>query len=158
MAVTTEKSTQVTNSLLRGYIINRSPDDHGKVLFFRFDFTQSAAIGDIGSTIDLFYLPAGRWRPIAGFLDNPLFGAARTLDIGHTGGRDPNGVAFVADPDYFSDNYDVAAAHYGANVFNVPTATGVLDSMERVLVQALLAGGTIPAGTTLKGAFIFGAD
>src|SRR5262245_36822835 len=84
MAVTNEKSTQMTK-------LTSSPKQElsvkeldGRLRVARFDHTQGAAAGDIGSTVDLVRLPAGaRVLPRFSYLlSTATFGAARTLSIG----------------------------------------------------------------------------
>lgn len=158
MAVTTESSLQMADGY-RG----RPIDDHGKLRFAYFEFTQSAAAGDIGSTIELMKLPPGAKRviPCLSRITCSAFGAARTLAIGHRAYRKAgvtagglnvptdealNASAFVA-------ALDVSAALNAAAISTVVEYD--MFSQNEVTIYATVAGGTIPAGTTIKGFFVY---
>lgn len=153
MAQTFEKAVQVAR-LAAGAIKNLTTDIMGRMRKFRFDFTQGAAAGDIGSTVTLAILPMGgnyvylRESLIA----FSAFGAARTLDIGYGAYKDRDGNAVAADPAAFVDDLDVSVAGTAA-------LTGVVGGIESLLFEsstdipiiATVAGGTIPAAATLNG-------
>lgn len=162
MAVTTyatEYSTQVAkHDLPATYFPGnppRQPEDEGHVHYLRFDFTQGAAAGDATSTQGLCYLPAGRWRILGAFIDTSAFGASRTLDIGWDAFTQHDGTAVVADPNGLVAAKDVSAALVAWGL-NVATAHVVLESRADVLIYSTVAGGTIPAGATIKGVLLVG--
>jgi hypothetical protein len=162
MAVTTyalERSTQIAKTLdpFSNYPGNptRMPDDAGKLRYARCDFTQGVAAGDATSTFGLFLLPPGRWRFLNMKLDTSAFGASRTLDVGWLAHVDHNGVTVVADPNGLAAAKDVSAALVGWD-FNVATAHVVLDTRENLLIVGTVAGGTVPAGATVKGHLTYG--
>ena len=129
-------------------------NDHGKLRLQFFALPATTVAGDATSTVDLCRLPSGKVRvlPNLSRITNSAFGAARVLDIGHTAyqSRDDNAVAYEpANPNALANDIDVAAAH----------ASGVLGTVDKydfysksgVLIQAVVAGGTIPIGATLTG-------
>lgn len=155
MAVTTEKSTQLT--AIDAGKRNYSSDYGGVDKTFDFDFTQSAAAGDATSTAELVRIPAGRWyvhldRCYAAW---SAFGTARTLDIGWAAYTAPDGTAVVADPNGFDDAIDVAAAGGAAMGSDASTTCPgkkkLFNSRDGVSIIATVAGGTIPAAATLIG-------
>ena len=157
MAVTTEKSTQRTNETATPPVLNPVHNAHGRVRSSYFSFTQGAAAGDATSTADLIKLPAGKVRVLKteSLVICSAFGAARTIDIGHTGYTQRDGTAVAASADTILDGGDVASAaaiRMGAGTNALGTDPTVeYDSVDGVLLQAVVAGGTIPAGATLKG-------
>ena len=81
------------------------------------------------------------------------------LDVGWQAYTDLDGNAVVADPNGLADNIDVAAA--GAK-----TVTGTIGedetkqflSRDEIVIEATVAGGTIPAGATLNGYLVYVKD
>ena len=166
MAVTTEKSTQATNQEANNAHLE-TREVQGRLRIAYFDFTQGAAAGDATSTVDLIYIPAGRVRVMSKmcWVTCSAFGASRVLDVGHTGYTDEGGTAVTADPDMMADGLDVSAA---ADIqMGLTTSTGVaaatgmthlFTSRDRTLIQAVVAGGTIPAAATLNGFLVYVND
>ena len=161
MAVTNENSTQYANAVADPKVQNETNDWHGRLRIARFTFTQGAAAGDANSTARLVRLPPGRCRVFMGlsYLHASAFGAARVLDIGWQAHTDLDGIAVVADPNGLADNIDVAAA-------GEKTVTGTIGldetkqflSRDEIVIEAQVAGGTIPAGATLSGYFVYVKD
>ena len=146
MAVTTEKSTQVTSEDA-GTVTLEPKDKGGRVRHLSFDFTQGAAAGDATSTQDLFIVPANtRLLGILSQLKFSAFGAARTLDVGDT-----------ADPNRFVSAADVSAAGTTNldEADNNPSGFDVGTSPLRVF--STVAVDTIPAAATLKGIALYAA-
>jgi len=156
MAVTAEKSTQVTNAQASP-VVKNAPYDLGKHRSFYFSFTQGAAAGDATSTQDLCIIPPGKYRIMKkeSYIVCSAFGTSRTLDIGHTGYTDYAGVAQAASADCILDGGDVSAAaalNCGAGTNALGTDPTILISAATPLtIQAVVAGGTIPAGATITG-------
>lgn len=157
MAVTAEKSTQVTAE--EAGRPTDAPDYHGEMRMFYFSFTQGAAAGDINSTMDLIKLPPGKWRYIAKLskITCSAFGASRTLDVGHTGWTEPDGDAVAANEIGIHSAADVSAAAVIEPGDELVATDGTLQINSRtvVTIQAKVEGGTIPAAATLKGHLAF---
>ena len=152
MAVTTEKSTQYTEQTTDGSKVD--PADHGKVEIAYFSFTQGASAGDAGSIAELIKLPAGKIRVLTeeSQIAFSAFGASRTLDVGYQAYTNSSGTAVAIDADYFASAVDVSSA--GELVLNesaTPALAQELDSQDGIVIQADVAGGTIPAAATLEG-------
>lgn len=153
MAVTNEVSDQIANTTAVPGVKNKSYD-LSKVRFAYFTFTQGAAAGDAASTVGLAKIPAGRKvvLPHLSRLKRSAFGAARVLDIGHTGWTKKDGAAQAAAADVLLDGLDVSGA--GAAVMGTGTNAVerlVIESKAGTTIQAVVAGGTIPAAATLEG-------
>lgn len=156
MAVTNEFSTQINNETAGTK--NLTTDSSGQVSLERFDFVQGAAAGDATSTMDLVFIKPGRWRLYTqgSLYGTSAFGASRTLDIGWTAYEDFSGATVTADPNGIDNAADVSAA-----TIYVPDGTGstlddlsiVFEGKTGVLIQATVAGGTIPAAATIEGSF-----
>lgn len=161
MAVTAEKSDQITNIEAKPVVFLKPDDWMGRLKIFRFNFTQGAAAGDAGSTAELVKLPPGRWRILLPLcrIAHSAFGAARTLDLGWQAYTDNNGDAVAADPNGLDDGNDVSAA--GSFV---PTGTVggdetyLFENSDEVTIEAQCNDGTLPAGATLDGYIIAVAD
>ncbi len=166
MAVTNENSTQYANAVADPKVQNETNDWHGRLRIARFSFKQGQfadppAAGDAGSTARLVRLPPGRCRVLLGlsYLHASAFGAGRVLDIGWQAYNDLDGNAVAADPNGLADNIDVAAAE-------PKTVTGTIGgdetkqflSRDEVVIEATVAGGTIPVDATLSGYFVYVKD
>lgn len=127
-------------------------EDHGKIRFASFEMPPITVASDAGSTIDLVKLPAGRVRVLPSFsrVQTSAFGASRVLDIGHTAYLSADATTEAADDDAFTPTaLDISSATAD---LKLGTALDFdLYSKAGVLVQALVSGGTIPIGATLKG-------
>jgi hypothetical protein len=164
MAVTAQQSTQTANAAAGnfGTTFLNPAEDSAKVRVKRIDFTQSGA-GDVGSTVDLCRLPPGKLRLLGdmSLIAVSAFGAARTLAIGWTAYIGSDGVAVNA-----STAGLTAAASVSSAVKLVVGTAGVLgndqtklfDSAGGVLIQAVVAGDTIPDGATITGYVAFAKD
>lgn len=161
MAVTAENSTQIDNESATPPVKNDSCDDRGRLRVKRFDFTQGAAAGDATSTQALIKIPPGKVNLHLALsrIAFSAFGAARVLDIGHTGFTNPDGTAVAADADALANDIDVSAAG-NANITGVVGGDEIfqINSKDGTTIQATVAGGTIPAGATLDGCFYISQD
>lgn len=155
MAVTNGSSTQILN-ILGGIIKNLTTSVLGRVRKYRFDYDQGAAAGDIGSTVALMIIPAGYTRLylLESLIAFSAFGAARTLDIGHSGYTDRNGDAVAAAPAAFVNDLDVENAGT-SSISGVigGEETFLFESLDEITITATVAGGTIPVDATLNGNF-----
>jgi hypothetical protein len=164
MAVTTQQSTQTANAAAGNFGLTflNPAENVAKVRVARIDFTQSGA-GDIGSTVDLCRLPPGKVRLLGdlSLIAISAFGTSRTLAIGWTAYTDDGGAAVVAATAGLNAATSVASA---ANL-QVGTAavlggdqTKLFTSSGGVLLQAVVAGGTIPDGATITGYVTYAKD
>ena len=165
MTVTAEKSTQVTNMEAAPPVKLNAGELHGRMRIARFTFTQGAAAGDANSTADLVKLPPGKNITLPKNLSRfvcSAFGASRVLDIGHTGYANIDGTAVAAAADVILDGADVSAAAIGSMGAGTNALTAndafVFDNRSGVTIQAKCTGGTIPAGATLNGYFVYIED
>lgn len=158
MAVTNEKSTQVTNEDATPRVNNPAYEAGNPVRYRYFTFTQGAAAGDATSTALLCRIPAGQGHilPAMSRVSHSAFGAARTLDVGieaHTNRDLTTAVAKVADN--ILDGLDVSAAGAsdmgsGTNADGASIPYDVSD-VEGVDILATVNVDTIPAAATLTG-------
>lgn len=160
MAVTTENSTQYARELSTATTKNEKNEYGAGLKSFLFEFTQSAAIGDANSLVNLIKVPPGRHRmycPLS-FIQWDAFGAARTLDIGWVAYTDPAGATVAADEDGIETAVDVSAAGQQSGLGDgVAVGAGrciEFNSSEGVQIQAKVEGGTIPAAIKLSGYFV----
>lgn len=145
MAVTQQKSLQITNSETRPIILAATTDSHGRQRVARFDFSQTVAAGDATSQAELHDLPAGRLRLLEIVYSVSALGAARLLAFGHLGLVDGNTVT-VADPDAFAAAIDASAAVKGRVLVDQLVVSDLA-----VRLTAQVTGGTLPVGATLSG-------
>jgi hypothetical protein len=164
MAVTTEKSTQVTAvDDTEPPVYPEANEWHGRLRVARFTFTQGAAAGDATSTATLVKLPGGAVR-ILGHLSRiafSAFGASRTLNIGYTANRDKAGAAVAADPDAFASSVDVSSAGTTTLAEALATTTDgttLITSQAGFYIDCVVAGGTIPAAATINGYVVYVAE
>ena len=160
MAVTTQYSTQYGGvgdtpsvaSLPNSY-------DVGRKQAYWFDHTQSGA-GDATSTVDLVFLPAGKYRILIAesHIEWTAFGASRLLDIGLRAYTNADGTAVVVDDNLYDDDVDVSSAGQAAMGSDYITATlankakgHYIDALNGVSLFCTVAGGTIPDAAQLHG-------
>lgn len=153
MSVTAQQSTQITNRSATPDVKNKVIDN-AEVRFARFDFTQVGA-GDATSTVDLVKFGSGLHRiiPALSRIKASAFGSGRTIDVGLTAYTKPDGTSASAQTDVIADGLDVSS---GAGALLGTGTNGLPDGIEfesktGVIVQAVVAGGTIPDGATLSG-------
>lgn len=161
MAVTTSQSAAVA-AAAAGKPVDAINYHCERADYFFIDATQGAAAGDIGSTMDIAVLPPGRWRfiGVGSYLATSAFGASRTLSIGHTGWTKPDGTVVAASAAALDSAKDVSGAIAGPGGYSPAgalTADGTLliETRTPVTIQAVVAGGTIPAAATIKGLLKF---
>jgi hypothetical protein len=159
MAVTAQKSTQLTNVDAEPRVFNETTDYHGRLRFSHFDFTQDGA-GDATSTVDFLKLPSGKLRIFwdLSFWKWDAFGASRVIDIGHTGYTNTDDTDVAADPDAYDNDVDVSSAGEANMGSDVTALTTSIDSKDGVLIQATVAGGTIPDTTEITGYLVYAQD
>lgn len=145
MAVTQQNSAEYAT-------VNPPADKGGRVRVAYFNATQSGA-GDADSGFNLVAMPGGDLRIVQMNLIHADFGAARTLDIGHGGYSQGDGITVAADPEYWLANLDVATA--GSN-FSHPGKK--LDTAGGFTLTARIQGGTVDDGKTLSGYVLYITD
>lgn len=161
MAVTAENSTEITNESATPPVKNDSCDMRGRLRVMRFTFTQGAAAGDATSTQALIKIPPGKVNVHLDLsrIAFSAFGAARVLDIGHTGFTNPDGTAVAAAAAALANDIDVSSAG-NAKMTGVVGGEEIfqINSKDGTTIQAVVAGGTIPAAATLKGCAYISLD
>ena len=160
MAVTAQESAQLANTTAVRETHNPTHDWHGRLRLARFTFTQSGA-GDADSTAALVRLPAGSVRVLLAEsrVANSAFGASRTLDLGWQAHTDRSGAAVAADDDGLDAAQDVATAGAYSPIGTVGgDETRLFQSQAGVVIEAKVAGGTIPDGATLNGYLVYVQD
>lgn len=151
MAVVTENSVEYAVQVAGDGSRNHANLQHGKKRIAVFHHTQAAA-GDVNSKINLCNLPFGPVRVLGVHVNSSAFGAARTLDIGHTGYTGMDGVAVVAAEDAFVSALDISGAVDSFKRAGGATAAGVfIQSKGGFTVQAKVEGDAIDIGETLNG-------
>jgi hypothetical protein len=160
MAVTNENSTEYGNQIAKPVVKADVAVAYGKLRFLQVTFTQGAAAGDAGSSVGLIKLPAGKVA-LLGWLshfDISAFGASRVLDVGWDAYKDKSGTAVVADDNGLDDNLDVSSASAVAIGSIIGGDVKVFESLNGVVLRATVAGGTIPAGATIKGGVVISVE
>lgn len=133
---------------------------HAKLRVMPFTFPAITAAGDIGTTIDLGILPPGRVRvyPSLSKLKASAFGAARTLEIGHTAYQKRDSAVETFEPAddnaFTATALDVSAATNDLKL-DASQLSFDLYSKKGVAVQAVVKGGTIPIGATAEGYLVY---
>lgn len=135
------------------------PDEwSGKLRIAHFTLTQVTA-GDATSVAYLVKLPAGRVRILLdkSVIANSAFGTSRTLDIGYGDYTAKDGTTTSGDADAFKADLDVSAAAAAASLAQAAGAdpTVLFETRDGLMIQAAVAGGTIPAAATLKGYIVY---
>ena len=163
MAVTTEKSDQITNAEASPRTGIPAYDWSGKLRIARFDFTQGSSAGDANSTAELVRLPTGRVRVylVQSRITTSAFGSSRTLDLGHMAYTDEAGDTVAADEDSLDAAQSVSGAASYVPIGTVGGEESYLfssHSTEGVTIIAKCEGGTIPAAATIKGYFVYAVE
>ena len=163
MAVTTEKSTQVSNADALPPIENPSYLVGGKLRYHYFIHTQGAAAGDDGSSATVARIPSGQgviFKQLS-LIRFTAFGASRVMDIGYAAHTKRDGTAVSAGADLIEDGRDVSAANAkgvllgtGTNADDSPLF--VYDSKAPIDIVAKVTGGTWPAGAVIEGWIVYG--
>jgi hypothetical protein len=157
MAITTQKSDQVTNQDATPPTMNALHLSSGSLRIEYFKHTQSGA-GDDGSSVTLVRLPAGQgvvFKQLS-LIRWTAFGASRVMDIGYAAYTERDGDAVSAGADIFEDGRDVSSANAkgvllgtGTNADDLPVY--IYDSKAPVDVKALVTGGTWPDAAVVEG-------
>ncbi len=160
MAITTDKSTQLTNTDATPSVALDPSSNHGRKRYAYFDFTKSGA-GDAGSTCETVRLPAGKVRLflLESLLNTSALGASRTMDTGWQAYTDQNGDAVVADPNGLDDGVDVSSAAVFAPTGTIGgDETKLFQSISGVTIEVQVNDGTWDDAETLSGYFAYMID
>ncbi len=157
MAVTNEKSDQVTNQDATPPTMNPAYFSGAKLRVQYFKHTQSVA-GDDGSSVTLCRIPAGQgviFKQLS-LIRWTAFGSSRVMDIGYAAYTERDGDAVSAGADIFEDGRDVSSANLkgvilgtGTNADDLPMY--IYDSKAPIDVKALVTGGTWPLNAVVEG-------
>jgi len=154
MAVTTEKSTQVTN-LDASPVVLPPVDEYGaRIMYSLGQFTQGALAGDANSLFDLAKMPPGARVLPQSRVFFSAFGTSRTVDVGFTAHTEADNTVVAAVVDKFIDGLDVSSV--GDGFFG--SGTNADDDFQfveeikegEVVIQGKVLGGTIPAAATFN--------
>jgi hypothetical protein len=160
MAVLTLKSVQRANRDALPSVDNFTTDDTSKLRQAYFTIL-TAAQADIGSTIELVTLPAGRKRIL---LDQSQIAASAgvasgTIAVGTQAYTGFDGTAVALNATALKA---ATAATAAVTISLAPAAGGdptvYIESREKVVVFASLAGGNFPTATTFRGYIVYATD
>ena len=165
MAVTTQKSTEYTNSTADPITTQARPDEmHGRLRIMFFTHDQDGA-GDATSSIALGKLPAGRVRVLTSLsrVYCNWTTSSATLDLGFDAYTNADGTAVTADPDGLIDGLSVDTVGYftleGALAgLKATGGTYTFDSKDGVVIRATSQDTAIASGDDLVGYLIYVID
>ncbi len=165
MAVTNEKSVQISNTTAFPPVKNPAYNWRGRVRFLYFKHVQGAAAGDINSTADLVVLPQGSVRVIAHLSKVYFKGntALTTMDIGTRAYKDLAGVTVAESAQRFVSAFAVGAGTVNTDLSESQADAGtfpdhVLPNQNGVTVFAKVAGAVWAIGATTEGVIAYVLD
>jgi hypothetical protein len=162
MAVTTEKSDQITNVEATPPVLEDTTSLHGRHRIAYFTHTQ-VAVGDANSLVEVVQLPAGRVRVLfsESLIEHNWVTATIDMSVGWDAYVDQDGVAVVADPNGLDVAIDVEVA--GVFVPGSAVAAGTAKTMlfesrggVTITVQAIAAA--LAVGDTVNGYLTYVLD
>jgi hypothetical protein len=133
----------------------RTPiDEHGKLRFLAARVTSPVGGVAAGSTLGFGWLPPGRKRilPSLSRLSCGVFGAARTLHVGHGAYSKRPPIADTTPIEPESNNALANAIDVSAALNSAVLSTLIrydMYSLDEVLIFGTVNGGTFPAGITV---------
>jgi len=159
MAVTTQKSTQLTNLDALPPVLEGSADYAGRLRVAYFSFTQDGA-GDATSSAEIVRLPPGQVT-LLGRLSNVEHNwttASATMDVGWDAYTEPDGTAVAADPNGLDDGIDVDTA--GETTIGSIVAAGrkQFDSQDGVSIRLTSQDVAIADTDTAEGYLVYVVD
>ncbi len=161
MAVTNEKSDQITNQEATPPVMSGVDTLRGKLKFLRFSFTQGGSAGDILSDAELCKLPAGVVRVFLekSYIATSAHGTSATLSLGWQEYTDTDGDTVLTDADGLDNDTDTSAAGAYKPVGTVGgDETYLFESNGGVTLIATITGAVIPAAATIKGYIAYIVD
>lgn len=160
MAVTNQKSDQITNFDAVPAVNEQAHNLHGRVRMAYVSHTQSGA-GDATSDIELLRLPAGKVR-LLGNISNLEFSwatASATADVGWAAYTDLNGDAVAADPNGLDDGINVDTANTETAIGSLVEAkTKLFESNSGVSIMLTSQDVALADGDTVEGVIYYVVD
>lgn len=159
MAVTTQKSTQLTNLDALPPVLEGSADYAGRLRVAYFAFTQSGA-GDATSSAEVVRLPPGQVT-LLGRLSNIEHNwttALATMDVGWDAYTALDGSTVAADPNGLDDGIDVDAAGETTIGSIVPAGRKQFESQDGVSIRLTSQDVALADGDTAEGYLIYVVD
>jgi len=159
MAVTTQKSTQVTNTDATPPVMEETSDLHGRMRIAYFDHTQSGA-GDATSSVEIVRLPPGTVRLLGALsrIEHAWTTASATMDVGWDAYIDLDGDAVAADADGLDNGIDVDTAGVTAIGSTQAADTKVFTSREGVSIRLTSQDTAIADTNTASGYLVYVVD
>lgn len=159
MAVTTQKSTQVTNTDATPPVMEETSDLHGRMRIAYFDHTQDGA-GDATSSVEIVRLPPGTVRLLGALsrVEHDWTTASATMDVGWDAYVDLDGDAVAADADGIDDGIDVDTAGATAIGSALTADTKVFTSREGVSIRLTSQDEAIADTDTASGYLVYVVD
>ena len=160
MAVTNQKSDQITNLEASPPVIENSHNLHGRLRVAYFSHTQSGA-GDANSTVKVAKLPPGKCRLLGALsrIEHNWSVATVDMNVGWAAYTDLDGAAVAAD----ADGLDAAIDVDSAGAIAIGSALGTADSKVfesrdgvDIELQAVAAG--LADGDTVEGYLVYVMD
>lgn len=159
MAVTTQKSTQVTNFDASPSVREETSDVHGRLRIAAFDHTQSGA-GDATSSAEVARLPAGTVRLLGALsrVEHNWTTSSATMDVGWDAYTDLDGDAVAADADGIDNGVSVDTAGAMAVGSALTADTKVFTSQGGVSIRLTSTDTAIVSGDTASGYLVYVLD
>jgi len=162
MAVTTEKSDQITNVEATPPVLEDTTSLHGRHRIAYFTQTQ-VAIGDANSLVEVVKLPAGRVRVLLSesLIEHAWATALIDMSVGWDAYVDQDGVAVVADPNGLDVAIDVDTAGVfvpGSAVAAGTAKTMLFESQGGVTLTVQAIAAALAIGDTVNGYFTYVLD
>ena len=159
MAVTNQKSDQLTNLDASPPVIENTHNIHGRLRVAYFSHTQSGA-GDANSDVEIVRLPPGKIR-LLGFLSRVEHNwsvATVDMNVGWGAYTDLDGNAVAADADGLDAalDVDVAGATPIGSALNADTK--VFESQDGVSIKLQAVAAGLADGDTVEGYLVYVQD
>lgn len=162
MAVTTEKSDQITNSEATPIVLEDTTSLHGRKRIAFFTHTQ-VAVGDANSVVETIKLPAGRVRVMfnESLIEHNWVTALIDMNVGWAAYVDQDGVAVVADPNGIDAAIDVDVAGVfipGSAIADGSAKTKLFESRDGVTIEVQAIAAALAVGDTVNGYLTYVVD
>lgn len=162
MAVTTEKSDQITNSEATPIVLEDTTSLHGRKRIAFFTHTQ-VAVGDANSLVEVINLPAGRVRVMfnESLIEHNWVTATIDMSVGWAAYTDQDGVAVVADPNGIDVAVDVEVAGVfipGSAIAAGTAKTMLFESRDGVTITVQAIAAALAVGDTANGYLTYVVD
>ena len=159
MAVTTQKSTQLTNLDALPPVLEDSADYAGRLRVAYFSATQSGA-GDATSSAEIVRLPPGRVTLLGALsnIEHNWTTASATMDVGWDAYTEIDGTAVAADPNGLDDGIAVDTAGETAIGSIVAAGRKQFDSNTGVSIRLTSQDVALADADTAEGYLIYVVD